>query len=63
LTRRSKGDADSILQETDPLGRVTSYTRDAQGYVTLEGLPGGATRQYAYQPAYPTAFHALTSRG
>jgi RHS repeat-associated protein len=46
-----------VTSFTDPLQRITTYTRDAQGYVTLEQRPDGSSRSFAYQ----TAFHALTT--
>ena len=45
------------MTETDPLGNITSYTRDSLGYVTVETFPDGSTVTNTYQ----TAFHALTS--
>ena len=43
--------------QTDALNRVTTYARDAAGYVTQQTFPDGNTRQYAYQ----SSFHALTT--
>ncbi len=46
-----------VTSQTDPLGLITTFARDTQGYVTLETLPDSNTQQSQYQ----TNFHALTT--
>jgi YD repeat-containing protein len=50
-----------LLSETDPLGRVTSYTYDAKGSVLtstrLAGTPNAITWMYTYEPT----FHQLVT--
>ncbi len=48
---------DYFSGETDPLGRTTTYTLDAEGYPTAETFPDGSVVTLQYQ----TAFHALTT--
>ena len=49
---RKSGHVTVWATQTDPDGRSTTYQRDAQGYVTLTYLPGGATLGYQYEPSY-----------
>src|SRR5262249_40820933 len=44
-----------VASQTDELGRTTTYTADAQGYVTLAEYPDGSLHTYVYQ----TGHHAL----
>ncbi|PWU22283.1 MAG: hypothetical protein C5B49_01045 [Bdellovibrio sp.] len=41
----------NLSQQIDPLNRVTSYLRDANGRVTLTTLPNGDQIGYSYSPA------------